>query len=91
MNLAADLLTMLSDFSNVVRIGAVTYKGLLNPEEYALEGGIERMPLLLMRAADVVAAGVARESDVVVDEVTYQVRDIRYPDDGKVALLVLAT
>lgn len=91
MDLAADLLTTLTDFSNAVTIGGTAYKGILNTEVHGLDGGVERIPTLTMRYADVQTAGVALESDVVVDGVTYQVRDIQRQDDGRVAVLVLAT
>lgn len=89
MDLAADLLTMLTDFSNTVTIGGTAYKGILETEEHTLEFGIERVHVLWMRKADVTAASVVFQSDVVVDGVTYQVRDIQTLDDGKLAKLVL--
>jgi hypothetical protein len=89
MDSAADLLTMLTDFSNSVTIGGTAYKGLLETEEHTLADGFERVPVLLMRYADVQTASVVKGTDVVVDSVTYQVREIERLDDGRVAKLIL--
>lgn len=88
MDLAADLLTMLTDFSNTVTIGGTAYKGVFEPHDLTLSD-IERVATLLMRYADLQTAGVARNSDIVVDGVTYQVRDIKRMDDGRLAQLIL--
>lgn len=80
---------MLADW-DTARIAGVEYKGVFNREVHQLQGGVDRVPTFTMATADAEAAGVVIETNVVIDDVTWQVRDIAKEDDGRSTVLVLA-
>lgn len=89
---------MLGDWDRIGILGE-TYRGVFNPEEYALQDGTERVPMFLMRYEDWAASGAALEQDVTIEDgtrvgtvttTTYQVRSVRRTDDGRGVVLVLA-